>query len=111
MELETLERAMPSVSAISSAVIGASARNSRPWIWLTERLTPHSSPISPQCRMNCSTAGESFLSSDISVTTELSDMNGELSRPKEAKRESCRIVELIQFAEAPALTAPLDPVQ
>src|SRR5882757_7797571 len=74
MELETLDRAMPSVSAISSAVIGASARYSRPWIWLTERLTPHSSPMSPQCRMNRSTAAGSFFLSVVSVITEISDI-------------------------------------
>ena len=35
---------------LSSAVIGRPARNSRPWIWATERLTPQRAPISPQCR-------------------------------------------------------------
>src|SRR4051794_1992193 len=80
MELETLDRAMPSVSAISSAVIGASARYSRPWIWLTERLTPHSSPISPQCRINRSTAAGSFFLSVVSVITETSDETERMSR-------------------------------
>src|SRR3954451_11513339 len=64
---------MPSVSAISSAVIGASARYNSPWIWLTERLTPHSSPMSPQCRMKRSTAAGSLFFSVVSVITELSD--------------------------------------
>jgi len=39
--LETLERAIPSVSVISSAFIGAVARYSNAWICATERLTPH----------------------------------------------------------------------
>src|SRR5580704_12792899 len=70
---------MPSVSAMSSAVIGASERYSRPWIWLTERLTPHSSPISPQCRMNRSTAAGSFFLTVVSVITEISDKREQLS--------------------------------
>src|ERR1700759_5829624 len=73
MELETLDRAMPSVSAISSAVIGASDKYSRPWIWLTDRFTPHSSPMSPQRRTNRSTAGGNFFLPVISVMTEISD--------------------------------------
>src|SRR3984885_1615416 len=82
IELETLDRAMPSVSAMSSAVIGASARYSRPWIWLTERLTPHSSPISPQCRMNRSTAAGNFFLPVVSVMTEISDDSGRMSSGK-----------------------------
>src|ERR1700709_2840513 len=80
IELETLDRAMPSVSAMSSAVIGASARYSRPWIWLTERLTPHSSPMSPQCSTKRSTAAGSFFLAVVSVMTEISDENGCMSR-------------------------------
>src|SRR5256885_9156849 len=80
MELETLDLAMPSGSAIASAVIGASARYSRPWIWLTERLTPHSSPMSPQCRMNRSTATGSFFLAVVSVITEISDVTAKKSR-------------------------------
>src|SRR5580698_7181260 len=80
MELETLDRAMPRVSAMSSAVRGASARYSRPWIWLTDRLTPHSSPMSPQCRTNRSTAGGNFFLPVISVMTEISDNTERMSR-------------------------------
>src|ERR671919_96604 len=69
----TLERATPSVSAISSACIGRSARKRRPWIWETVRFTPHLVPISPQCRMNFSEVGSrsmAFLVFVISVYTE-----------------------------------------
>src|ERR1700734_1313820 len=94
IELETLDRAMPSGSAMSSAVIGASARYSRPWIWLTERLTPHSSPISPQCRMNRSTAAGNFFLPVVSVITEISDDNGWMSsgekEPVAARFVPCR---------------------
>src|ERR1700761_2043977 len=84
IELETLDRAIPKVSAISSAVTGASDKYSRPWIWLTERLTPHSSPMSPQCRTNRSTAGGNFFLPVISVMTEISDGIDGMSRAKKA---------------------------
>jgi hypothetical protein len=81
IEFDTLERARPSVSAMSSAVIGRSDRNSSAWIWLTERLTPHCPPISPQCSTKRSMAiGSGFLLSVISVMTEISDETGEKSR-------------------------------
>src|SRR4051794_8344449 len=71
---------MPSVSAMSSAVIGCSARYSSPWIWLTERFTPHWSPMSPQCRIKRWTAGGSFLFPVVSVMTEISDRTRRMSR-------------------------------
>src|SRR5450830_1129553 len=49
--LLTFERATFNVSAISSAVKGALARNSSAWICDTVRLTPQRVPISPQWSM------------------------------------------------------------
>src|SRR5262249_43605363 len=73
IEVDTLERASPSGSAISSAVGGPFPRESSAWIWLTERLTPHSLPMSPQCSTKRSTAGGRLpVLSEISVTTEIS---------------------------------------
>src|ERR1043166_1189753 len=55
-----LERAMPRVSAISSAGRGFSERKRRACTWATVRLMPQRVPISPQCRMNFCATGERF---------------------------------------------------
>src|SRR5712671_3386212 len=56
----TLERATPSVEAISSALSGRGERNSNAWIWATVRLMPQRVPISPQWRMNFCWTGDRY---------------------------------------------------
>src|SRR5262249_35112342 len=85
IEVEILERASPSVAAISSAVRGRSDRESRAWIWLTERLTPHWPPMSPPCSTKRSLALGSFPDfSLISVMTEISEKAESKSRGGQA---------------------------
>src|SRR5712692_7649730 len=66
-----LERATPSVRAISSAGSGSGERSSRAWICATVRLTPHWVPISPQWRTKRCSTGLRSISSEISVRTEI----------------------------------------
>src|ERR1700722_8543171 len=73
-EFETLERAIPSTSAMSSAASGCFDAYNSAWIWLTERLTPQRSPRFPHSRTNCRTAnGMLSFVSIISVITEITD--------------------------------------
>src|SRR4029077_16180670 len=73
-EFDTFERAIPSVSAISSAARGCLDAYSSAWIWLTERLTPHRSPKLPHSKMNCRTAaGTLSRMSVVSVITDITD--------------------------------------
>src|SRR5271168_4807127 len=71
-EFETLERAIPSASAISSAASGCFDAYSSAWIWLTERLTPQRSPKFPHSKTNCRTATGTV--SGISVISVITDI-------------------------------------
>src|SRR6204780_3124950 len=73
-EFDTLERAIPSTSAISSAASGCLDAYKSAWIWLTERLTPQRSPKFPHSKTNCRTAsGTPSLMSVVSVMTDITD--------------------------------------
>ena len=73
---------MLSLSAISSAVSGRSARNSSACTWLTERVTPHFSPMFPQCSTKrCTASGSRVLVSVISAMTEITVLFGAAVKP------------------------------
>jgi hypothetical protein len=75
---ETLERAMPSLAAMSSAVSGRSEEQQR--LDLRDRaVDAHCVPMSPQRSTNCSTDGEGNQLSVISVMTEISSFMMESS--------------------------------
>src|SRR5882757_10392487 len=84
-EFDTLERAIPSVSAISSAAKGCLEAYSNAWIWLTERFTPQRSPRFPHSKTKRRTAsgtlpGRSVVSV-ISVMTDITDRKIEVVKP------------------------------